>query len=64
MCSEFLDEVEIPQGPADQLQWYVTGKIYIPESVTTLLDDFIMVTQGYEVAEGNPVLLFRGRFPL
>lgn len=55
MCSEFLDEVEIPQGIQQvNFNGYVTGKIYIPESVTTLLDDFIMVTQGYEVAEGNP----------
>lgn len=44
-----------PQGIQQvNFNGYVTGKIYIPESVTTLLDDFIMVTQGYEVAEGNP----------
>lgn len=55
MCSEYLSEIEVPQGIQQvSFSGYYTGTIYIPESVTTLMDDFITVTQSYEVAEGNP----------
>ena len=45
MCSEFLDEVEIPQGIQQvNFNGYVTGKIYIPESVNNLC---WMIYNGY-----------------
>lgn len=46
--------MEVPQGIQRVLCYATTvGKIIIPESVSELTDDFIVVTDSYEVAEGN-----------